>query len=202
MSFHGLIAYQTLPLDPTQRKIRTLHLLPGTNENICGKLEILDLDQRVEPYVCVSYVWGDASITRSIWVEGEELQVTTNLFDLLQNIRHPHHTVVIWVDAICINQTDLIERSHQVALMDDVYSLCSSVYIWLGALPRGPKWANKDPFYLLKHFAAEKHYHDLPGYTKDGNEVWMFEEAHAEFQEMWSAFLLVADNSWWTRACK
>lgn len=37
-----------------------------------------------------------------------------------------------WIDAICINQSDLDERSRQVRIMPDIYSRASAVIIWLG----------------------------------------------------------------------
>jgi len=41
--------------------------------------------------------------------------------------------VYLWVDAVCINQSDLEERSHQVALMAEIYTRAQSVLVWLGA---------------------------------------------------------------------
>ncbi|KAK4450944.1 heterokaryon incompatibility protein-domain-containing protein [Podospora aff. communis PSN243] len=38
----------------------------------------------------------------------------------------------LWIDAFCINQTDLKERQHQVLLMDKIYSRAQSVVVWLG----------------------------------------------------------------------
>jgi hypothetical protein len=38
----------------------------------------------------------------------------------------------IWVDAICINQQDLRERSQQVSIMRDIYRRATDVVIWLG----------------------------------------------------------------------
>ncbi|KAH6671499.1 heterokaryon incompatibility protein-domain-containing protein [Plectosphaerella plurivora] len=38
----------------------------------------------------------------------------------------------LWVDAVCINQTDNAEKSHQVARMDRIYRLAYRVVVWLG----------------------------------------------------------------------
>ncbi|KAK0713942.1 heterokaryon incompatibility protein-domain-containing protein [Lasiosphaeria miniovina] len=38
----------------------------------------------------------------------------------------------IWADAICINQSDLAEKSSQVALMSSIYSSAARVVGWLG----------------------------------------------------------------------
>ncbi|KAJ9659975.1 hypothetical protein H2198_002865 [Neophaeococcomyces mojaviensis] len=40
--------------------------------------------------------------------------------------------VVIWIDAICINQKDVAERSAQVRIMAEIYQQAFQVVIWLG----------------------------------------------------------------------
>jgi len=44
--------------------------------------------------------------------------------------------LVLWVDAICINQDDIPERNDQVLLMGDIYRNATSVISWLGSDPR------------------------------------------------------------------
>lgn len=36
------------------------------------------------------------------------------------------------VDAVCINQNDIVERSHQVGIMSQIYSKAEEVAMWLG----------------------------------------------------------------------
>ncbi|RSL45980.1 hypothetical protein CEP54_014050 [Fusarium duplospermum] len=38
----------------------------------------------------------------------------------------------LWVDAICINQEDKAEKSHQVPFMKNIYSKANIVFCWLG----------------------------------------------------------------------
>jgi hypothetical protein len=38
----------------------------------------------------------------------------------------------IWIDAVCINQQDLRERSQQVSIMRDIYRSARDVVVWLG----------------------------------------------------------------------
>lgn len=45
----------------------------------------------------------------------------------------------LWVDAVCINQADLKERSPQVLLMSTIYSSARCVNIWLGT-PITSEW--------------------------------------------------------------
>jgi hypothetical protein len=39
----------------------------------------------------------------------------------------------LWIDAICVNQDNLEERSHQVRRMADIYSNASRVVAWIGS---------------------------------------------------------------------
>ncbi|KAH7630912.1 heterokaryon incompatibility protein-domain-containing protein, partial [Sordaria sp. MPI-SDFR-AT-0083] len=40
--------------------------------------------------------------------------------------------LTVWVDAICINQQDEREKPGQIALMGEVYTWASKVWVWLG----------------------------------------------------------------------
>jgi Heterokaryon incompatibility protein (HET) len=41
--------------------------------------------------------------------------------------------VPLWIDAVCINQADLAEKSQQVAIMGEIYGDAKDVIVWLGA---------------------------------------------------------------------
>ncbi|KAF2744694.1 hypothetical protein M011DRAFT_506136 [Sporormia fimetaria CBS 119925] len=47
-------------------------------------------------------------------------------------MRHPDKILAIWVDAVCINQTDMHEKELQIQLMRDIYSGAEEVIVWLG----------------------------------------------------------------------
>lgn len=52
-----------------------------------------------------------------------------------------------WIDALCINQHDTIERNHQVKRMKHIYSVARSVIVWLGAASEGDERA----FRIMNH---------------------------------------------------
>lgn len=86
-------------------------------------------------YIALSYVWGSASPGRQIVVNDQDFVVTPNLYDALLQLRESQRVrqgFKVWVDAICINQHDIAERSQQVARMRDVYASAWQVVIWLG----------------------------------------------------------------------
>ena len=128
----NIYAECVLPLD--RAAIRVLHLKPGDeNDRIEGSLRLLELD--TEPpsqYDCVSYVWGNPKSTNSAIINDKDVPVTKNLHDILRHIRSKAKTVVVWADAICINQSDPSEKSRQVAFMAEIYRHCSKVFVWLG----------------------------------------------------------------------
>ncbi|KAI1097274.1 HET-domain-containing protein [Jackrogersella minutella] len=86
-------------------------------------------------FVALSYVWGDQSIRREIYVNDVPVSVTASLESALRELRN-HSRIqqgfLIWVDALCINQEDLDERAAQVARMNDIYHRAWHVVIWLG----------------------------------------------------------------------
>ncbi|KAE9368089.1 HET-domain-containing protein, partial [Stipitochalara longipes BDJ] len=96
----------------------------------------VSLDDNPE-YDALSYVWGDISVQDpAILLDGKPFQVGVNLSAALLNIRHedlddPKESR-IWIDAICINQTNVTERNQQVQQMDRIYSRAMKVLIWLG----------------------------------------------------------------------
>jgi hypothetical protein len=82
------------------------------------------------PYTALSYVWGDVSNPIPITLDKKNIRVTQNLHRALQRFRKT--TVLLWVDAICINQQDLDEKNVQVNMMAKIYVKAASVAVWLG----------------------------------------------------------------------
>ncbi|PMD14887.1 heterokaryon incompatibility, partial [Hyaloscypha hepaticicola] len=77
-------------------------------------------------YVALSYCWGDPSITHPIIVNDLPVQVTTNLEAALRALRH-QKVETVWIDALCINQLDLLEQGLQIMRMGLIYSNASYV---------------------------------------------------------------------------
>lgn len=134
-----------------ERKIRVLYVQPASNldDPIRCILRLVNLDSIESKFDALSYVWGDPQVTRTIWVNQQPCEVTSNLFKALKYLRRkryhakwpaelksqPSSAVLgqwIWIDAICINQNNIAERNAQVPLMRDIYSKASTVHVWLG----------------------------------------------------------------------
>ncbi|KAJ9647155.1 hypothetical protein H2199_002141 [Coniosporium tulheliwenetii] len=123
--------YNKLDHDKAEIRILTIHpswRLAAPRECTLSKASLSDKPV----YGALSYVWGDPSVTTPIIVNGVEVQVTTNLDSALRHICQERFPLILWVDAICINQEDLAERSQQVQLMGKIYSQAEGVMVWLG----------------------------------------------------------------------
>lgn len=121
------------PLDADQNLVRLLHLSPASREDdaIRCRFTLALLDDKPQ-YEALSYVWGDINDTRSIEVEGRSVPITANLHSALRHLRLQDQERILWVDALCINQSDLRERMHQVSRMSYIYGQASQVVVWLG----------------------------------------------------------------------
>ncbi|KAF5627271.1 heterokaryon incompatibility 6 OR allele [Fusarium tjaetaba] len=69
-----------------------------------------------------------------ILCDGKGVYVKSNLYQALLQIRKAHPGLY-WIDAICINQSNLTELGQQVQMMNRIYSSASQVTIWLGTCP-------------------------------------------------------------------
>ncbi|RSL96168.1 hypothetical protein CEP52_011657 [Fusarium oligoseptatum] len=132
------------PLDKDTREIRLFKILPSDDANATVEIQLFRrrLEDVSGQFIPFSYVWGDAKDTKPIKVNGISTPVTRNLADFLKQTRALLPDILIkgswdkpaifWADAICINQKDPEERSHQVQLMKSIYSSAPLALAWLG----------------------------------------------------------------------
>jgi hypothetical protein len=83
-------------------------------------------------YIALSYTWGDLLSTRIIFCNDARFQITRNLEGALRELRWQDESRILWIDQICINQTDNDERCAQVQIMRDIYQGADRVIAWLG----------------------------------------------------------------------
>ncbi|KAI1381361.1 heterokaryon incompatibility protein-domain-containing protein [Hypoxylon crocopeplum] len=89
-------------------------------------------------YSAVSYCWGPADFSRRLLCvsqgkdEPSYLNITPNVDSILRHLRKKHKATYLWLDAVCLNQKDDIEKATQILRMGDIYRLARKVHIWLG----------------------------------------------------------------------
>lgn len=102
------------------------------------QIRLLDFPIEYPPdYVALSYTWGDAPPRKRVTVtstyEIGYILITASLEHALIALRDSQQlTQAIFVDQICIDQSNLEEKSQQVQHMDKTYVKALRVNVWLG----------------------------------------------------------------------
>ncbi|KIW79009.1 hypothetical protein Z517_08849 [Fonsecaea pedrosoi CBS 271.37] len=184
-----------LPYEPlAEGQIRLLRFSDdegSDSETLHFDLFHVKLSQRPN-YVALSYSWGqDAAHDRvSIVVNDQRYGVSPNLADALRKLKQ-NEISTVWVDAICINQRDSIEKSREIVRMFAIYRMARLVVIWLGA-DTGPEEEMRE---LLRATADvekpvnKQHHNGNPGSSLEALErllsqrywhrVWIIQEVAA-----------------------
>ncbi|RSL83702.1 hypothetical protein CEP51_004343 [Fusarium floridanum] len=128
------------PISKVNKEFRLIRLACDTGAEVIN-LELCHASANDQvPYHAVSYVRGNPKDTARVTVDGEEFVISGNLLSLLRQLLRAGVTSWLWADSICINQTDLEEKTWQVNAMDQIYSNAKLVYLWLGpGTPRTDK---------------------------------------------------------------
>lgn len=121
--------YGYAPVGENQIRVMTI-VDVQSNSPIC-KLETVPLDASLD-FDAVSYCWGNLDQLESIICEGRLLLVSADLHDMLCHLYEPRCRR-IWIDAICINQSDDKEKVSQVRIMDQIFKTALNVLLWLGS---------------------------------------------------------------------
>lgn len=193
--------YQYSPFDPKKQQIRLVTLKPGAwSDKICCSIDVVSFDGH-PIYEALSYVWGDEKDQEDIQLNDHPFKVTRNLWMVLRRLRDPVVSRILWIDAICINQSDKNEKSRQVAMMGEIYSSCQKAIVWLGEDPDTTKAGSTSIVAsracdMLKMLGADRHLDQLPCFsTSDGQRTEISEEYTIHFE----AFRKFVDVPWWKR---
>jgi hypothetical protein len=124
------------PLNLDKTQIRLFRLIPSEpGANLAGIIAIYDFEY-CPKYKAVSYTWGPPYPTRQISLEGQSFTVRENLWQFLDVVRD-YTKDWLWIDQVCIDQSAVDERNHQVSLMAKIYAEAFEVLIWLGTEAHG-----------------------------------------------------------------
>jgi hypothetical protein len=126
--------YQPLGQPQTIRLLTLLPLEPGSQDpnRLDATLHEASLDS-LPTYEALSYVWDPWETKKRdfVFIDNQPLLVTENCHAAMFHLRHAAQSRVLWVDAVCIDQTSKAERAQQVQLMADIYEQANKVLIWI-----------------------------------------------------------------------
>ena len=162
-------------------EIRILRLFPGTNSTpLHGELWHATFEERPK-FEALSYSWadetGDSSRTERLFIGSswDILPITINCKRALQRLRDPYEPRDLWIDAVCINQSNSAEQSHQVRLMGKIYSLTHRCLVYLGQSTNSSKVA----------FAALRHRIEINKLTEADTQAVSELFARPYFSRLW-----------------
>lgn len=115
-------------------KIRLLKLqLNDEGEPLKGELVVKQVHKA--SFWAISYVWGKRPNDQSPVFETRQgkMRITNSLADCLTCLRRKGVTALLWADALCINQSDNVEKAMQVRRMGTLYENAKRVVIWMGS---------------------------------------------------------------------
>ncbi|KAL2070949.1 hypothetical protein VTL71DRAFT_13975 [Oculimacula yallundae] len=113
------------------RLIRILPARPGSRDVRC-EIFHTDLDS-APPFKALSYAWGNLEDPEyQISLNACAIAARENLYLALQHLHAQPAPVTMWIDALCINQSDTKERNEQVMKMKTIYEQAEGVVVWLG----------------------------------------------------------------------
>ncbi|KAJ8058806.1 hypothetical protein OCU04_011794 [Sclerotinia nivalis] len=117
-------------------EIRLLRILPSVSkdDSVCCQL-IHTAFHKAPDYRALSYTWGAKTTSEPIIVNGKSLPASKNLLGALKRLRSQTEDegYFLWVDAICIDQSNIPERNDQIAKMRTIFQKAQSVPVWIGA---------------------------------------------------------------------
>ena len=114
--------------------IRLLRILPANpdDELVCILFQVNPKFKDEYPWTAVSYAWSDPNPNRNIRVNGRPFLTTVSCHEALLSLRQLRPPVVVWIDAVCIDQNNDYEKGHQVQRMSFIYHEEVCISVWLG----------------------------------------------------------------------
>jgi hypothetical protein len=138
-TLEGRVLYQYFD-DKDIRRTTWTHPTPHRN-TIPIPSEPDDCPSFEPTYEALSYTWGSSSGLKEIYVDDltenrnaprKTIRIHRNLENALRYLRCVGKARMLWIDALCINQLDLDERSAQVQRMAGIFKYANRVIVWLG----------------------------------------------------------------------
>ncbi|KAH7110320.1 heterokaryon incompatibility protein-domain-containing protein [Dendryphion nanum] len=165
----------------TTEEIRLLTINPSSDD-LSDKIDCSIEHSTIKGaiYRALPYTWGDPSQTESIVLNGQPF---------LRLISSP-----IWIDAVCINQKDLSERSSQVARIRDIFAQAEEVLAWVG-----PKTSGDDENAIdLISNCAKTALSSTKGFRTPQFKHWLYRE-YLKNSSRWHALANLLERLWFSR---
>jgi hypothetical protein len=65
-------------------------------------------------FTALSYTWGNLTRTSLLIIDDKIGHITQSIETALLHLRDEKNTITLWIDQLCIDQDDNVEKSEQV----------------------------------------------------------------------------------------
>lgn len=185
--------YQTL----TQGQIRLLTIDLTEGEPFQLSLNHYPYDASLK-YNALSYAWnppveGNGPPQVQVRCDTASFELSADLYQAIKSLAILHISRPIWIDCICIDQSNIKEKEWQLPLMGNYYSRAKMVWIWLGE-----SYGNSDSAMEAMAGLALK----LPilRVSQPIDDAWLFEnELPLGSDGLWDGIDYIYTREWFNR---
>lgn len=185
-------------------EIRLIRLLPDdpettTDSSLPIACEMISVSLNEKPrYIALSYAWEDTTLSHPVILNGKAFHATASLDAALRQVRklrgeNPmYRDQYFWIDALCINQEDEIEKSWQVQRMNHIFHEAQYALVWLGPASHDSDKAMQ----ALEHVGLSVASGTDPYDNKTLSTFNLLASLYNEFAQSVKSLLM---RSWWRR---
>lgn len=212
--FYAHQPYQ--PLDKDSSAIRLIRVFKNGEEELqCSLVQNIPLAEATDTFTAISYCAGDPKTITTVEVDGLAFNAFANLAHAIeQTYQHccsatGETKALLWADQICINQSDLCERSHQVSVMHKIYKSAREVAVCLSTADHlggdALTWLEKAHTHLPKAERGQNYFARLRS-LKDVRlaspfKLWFWSlTTDVTFETTWRDLAYMFKQPWWSRA--
>jgi hypothetical protein len=220
---HSSSSYQYSPLGPNE--LRLLRIKQSWLSQTPA-LELIQHNiENCPPYIALSYTWGPSPSTRTISLNEQSMQIRENLYSFLEHARcdadAPGHEMLydanlvdmepdsryllpntstldhFWVDALCIDQSNIPERNAQVSRMKDIYERAHKIVVWLGPADMDTDLAMD----VIEHLSrVARRAKGVTATTPVDEAIFFHADGKAIDDKSWTAVGRILHRPWFQRA--
>jgi len=209
------------PLDESLSEIRLIKIEPPETDDYYEILRCTmirgSLQEFGTKYLAISYVWGFEVAPKPLVLNGHEMRITSNLSDFLLRYRKMSKVVsnwifgnmFLWVDALCINQDDIPEKTSQVEMMGSIYQSARTAFCWLGSDLDDSKYAMERLFEVCQLIVNNYQNDDDPLSWVSGVRTDLWHQnvekdskpiGRRTYNRFWDGVSSLLHREYWTRA--